>query len=84
LKEIGIHVVGDRLMFRHHLKELSRRDRFNKRMEALWHGVEQVFFSDHDRAFCVSTHFRSLVKHLVAIFTGKLTDSRLSLAYDTS
>eukprot|EP00980_Cylindrotheca_fusiformis_P016299 scaffold4841_cov132-Cylindrotheca_fusiformis.AAC.12 len=49
--EIGIDVVGDRLMFRHHLKDLSRKDRFNKRMQALWQGTEQIFFSDHDRAF---------------------------------
>ena len=54
LKEIGINVVGDRLMFKHHLKDLSRRDRFNKRMEVLWLGEEQVFFSNFDRSFFVS------------------------------
>lgn len=54
LQEIGIDVVGDRLMFKHHLKDLSRRDRFNKRMEVLWQGEEQVFFSSIDRSFFVS------------------------------
>lgn len=55
LKEIGIDVVGDRLMFKHHLKDLSRRDRFIKRMEILWQGEEQVFFSPFDRSFFVSS-----------------------------
>ena len=54
LKEIGIYVVGDRLMFKHHLKDLSRRNRFNSRMELLWEGEEQVFFSSVDRSFFVS------------------------------
>jgi hypothetical protein len=54
LKDMGINVVGDRLMFRYHLKLLSRKDRFNKRIETLWQGVEQVFFSDYDQAFFVS------------------------------
>jgi hypothetical protein len=49
LKEMGIDVVGDRLMFKHHLKQLSRRARFNKRIESLWEGEEQLFFSECDR-----------------------------------
>ena len=36
LKEMGVNIVGDRLMFKHQLKELARRERFNKRIEALW------------------------------------------------
>lgn len=49
LKEMGIGIVGDRLMFKHHLKDLSRRERFNKRIEALWEGEERIFFSEWDK-----------------------------------
>jgi len=49
LKEIGVEVVGDRLMFRHHLKSLCRQARLSKRVEALWEGEEQIFFSAWDR-----------------------------------
>mmetsp|Transcript_36840 Transcript_36840/g.89486 ORF Transcript_36840/g.89486 Transcript_36840/m.89486 type:complete len:163 (+) Transcript_36840:395-883(+) len=38
-------------MFKHHLKDLSKRDRYNKRMEVLWQGEEQVFFSSFDKSF---------------------------------
>lgn len=44
LKEMGIEVVGDRLLFRLCLKELSRRHRFHKRVEAIWHGEERLYF----------------------------------------
>eukprot|EP00934_Nitzschia_sp_Nitz4_P003226 Nitzschia sp. Nitz4//scaffold193_size40683//17234//20681//NITZ4_007499-RA/size40683-processed-gene-0.12-mRNA-1//1//CDS//3329540279//3216//frame0 len=50
LKEMGIQIVGDRLMFRHHLKTLARTQRYNKRMEGLWEGEERLFFSGCDRA----------------------------------
>jgi hypothetical protein len=49
LKEMGITVVGDRLMFRKYLKELSRRERFNKRIEPLWEGEERIFFNEFDK-----------------------------------
>jgi len=48
LKEMGIDVVGDRLMFKHYLKDMSRKSRFNKRIESLWEGQERIFFSDYD------------------------------------
>mmetsp|Transcript_2511 Transcript_2511/g.3351 ORF Transcript_2511/g.3351 Transcript_2511/m.3351 type:complete len:231 (-) Transcript_2511:273-965(-) len=51
LKEIGVNVVGDRLMAKHHLKELSRRARFMKRIEALWEGEERLYFSECDQTF---------------------------------
>jgi hypothetical protein len=50
LKEMGIDIVGDRLMFKHHLKSLARRARFNKRIESLWEAEERVFFSECDRS----------------------------------
>lgn len=49
LKEMGVDVVGDRLMFKHHLQDLSRRERYNKRIESLWEGEERIFFSDCDK-----------------------------------
>jgi hypothetical protein len=49
LKEMGVGIVGDRLMFRHHLKDLSRRERYNKRIESIWEGEERVFFSECDK-----------------------------------
>jgi len=49
LKEMGVDVVGDRLMFKHYLKDLSRRERYNKRIEALWEGEERIFFSECDK-----------------------------------
>jgi hypothetical protein len=51
---MGIRVVGDRLMFKSHLQELARRERFNKRIESLWVGEERIFFSDIERSLCVS------------------------------
>lgn len=45
LKEMGIDVVGDRLLFKLCLKELSRNQRFHKRIESLWEGKEKLFFS---------------------------------------
>lgn len=49
LKQMGIDIVGDRLMFKHHLKDLSRRERYNKRIESFWEGEERIFFSDCDK-----------------------------------
>ena len=46
LKEMGISVVGDRLMFKHFLKDLSRRERSRKRIESLWDGQERLFHSE--------------------------------------
>jgi hypothetical protein len=51
LKEMGIHVVGDRLMFKSHLKELSRRERFLHRIQSYWEGRERLFVSDCERNF---------------------------------
>jgi SAM domain (Sterile alpha motif) len=45
LKDMGIGIVGDRLLFRHVIQQLSRRERFHKRITSLWDGQEQVFFS---------------------------------------
>lgn len=50
LKEMGVNVVGDRLMFKRHLKELSSCERFNRRIESLWEGEERIFFSDCDKS----------------------------------
>eukprot|EP00536_Pseudo-nitzschia_multiseries_P016094 jgi/Psemu1/292357/fgenesh1_pg.1019_\ len=50
LKEMGVGVVGDRLMFKHYLKDLARRERYNKRIETLWEGKERIFFTGCDRA----------------------------------
>mmetsp|Transcript_23044 Transcript_23044/g.25866 ORF Transcript_23044/g.25866 Transcript_23044/m.25866 type:complete len:244 (-) Transcript_23044:1285-2016(-) len=49
LKEMGVDIVGDRLMFKHHLQDLSRRERYMKRIESLWEGQERIFFSDCDK-----------------------------------
>jgi hypothetical protein len=43
LKEMGIKIVGDRLMFRHYIQQLSRHDRFNSRVKAIWEGEERLF-----------------------------------------
>ena len=53
LKEMGIDVIGDRLMFKHHLKELARRERFNRRIQSHWEGTEQVFFNDTEKSILV-------------------------------
>jgi hypothetical protein len=55
LKEMGITVVGDRLMFKHHLKDLSRRERFNKRIETHWEGEERIFFNETEQSVLVSS-----------------------------
>ena len=49
LKEMGVDIVGDRLMFKHHLNDLSRRERYNKRIESIWEGEEWIFFSECDK-----------------------------------
>jgi len=49
LKEMGVNIVGDRLMFKHHLQDLSRRERYNKRIQSLWEGTERIFFSECDK-----------------------------------
>jgi SAM domain (Sterile alpha motif) len=51
LKDMGISIVGDRLMFKHVIQQLSRRERFHKRIIAsLWVGEEQVFFSPAEQS----------------------------------
>lgn len=57
LKEMGVSVVGDRLMFRHYIKELARRQRFTKRIEPLWEGEERIFINECDKqcATCCGT-----------------------------
>mmetsp|Transcript_22485 Transcript_22485/g.25595 ORF Transcript_22485/g.25595 Transcript_22485/m.25595 type:complete len:236 (+) Transcript_22485:165-872(+) len=50
LKEMGINIVGDRLMFKHHLQDLARRERYNHRIESLWEGKERVFFSELEKS----------------------------------
>jgi len=50
LKEIGINIVGDRLLFKMCLKEMSRKHRFHKRIESLWEGGEKLFFSDCEKS----------------------------------
>lgn len=49
LKDMGITCVGDRLMFKHHLRELSRMERSHRRLEPLWEGRERIFFSQWDQ-----------------------------------
>lgn len=49
LKEMGMTIVGDRLRFKRSLKELARRERFHKRIAALWEGQERLFFSTFQR-----------------------------------
>jgi hypothetical protein len=46
LREMGVTVVGDRLMFKRYLQELSRRERANNRLDAIWEGEERIFFGD--------------------------------------
>jgi len=45
LKDMGIEIVGDRLLFKLSIKELSRRHRFHKRVEPIWDGKERLYFS---------------------------------------
>lgn len=45
LKDMGIDVVGDRLLFKLCLKELARRQRHHKRIESMWQGEERLYFS---------------------------------------
>jgi hypothetical protein len=49
LKDMGINVIGDRLMFRHYIKQLSRHDRFNSRVKPIWEGEERLFYSECDK-----------------------------------
>jgi len=51
LKDMGITIVGDRLLFQRSLKELARRERFHKRIESIWEGEERVFFSTCGQRF---------------------------------
>jgi len=55
---MGVLVVGDRLMFKHHLKELHRKHRYNRRLEGLWEGREQVFFNETEQQILVSANQR--------------------------
>jgi hypothetical protein len=75
---MGINVVGDRLMFKHHLKDLSRRERFNKRIESLWIGVEQIFFSDFEKSVFVSI-LVLLVSPRTILYSCGLTKHELAL-----
>lgn len=50
LKDMGVTIVGDRLLFQRCIKDLSRRERHQARIQVLWEGVERVFFSSYDRA----------------------------------
>jgi hypothetical protein len=43
LKELGIHIIGDRLLFRHLLQELSRHQRFQRSLQPYWQGQEHLF-----------------------------------------
>lgn len=54
LKEMGMTIVGDRLRLKRSLKELSRRERYHKRIAALWQGEERLFFSScHQQCWTV-------------------------------
>ncbi len=72
LKEIGINIVGDRLLFKMCLKEMSRKHRFHKRIESLWEGEEKLFFSDCEKScftcggFCPVDpgHYKLTTNHL--------------------
>ena len=77
LKEMGVDIVGDRLMFKHHLQDLSRRERYMKRIESLWEGEERIFFSDCDKLIFTIGGFCPVVsilflKRLTRIFTNML------------
>lgn len=74
LKEIGVNVVGDRLMFKHHLKDLSQRERYNKRIESIWDDEERIFFSECDKNFFTCNGFCP-----VDPSTYKLTSSHLKV-----
>jgi len=50
LKEMGVHIVGDRLMFKRYIRDLSKRERFHRRNEPLWEGQERLFFSECDKS----------------------------------
>mmetsp|Transcript_2072 Transcript_2072/g.4881 ORF Transcript_2072/g.4881 Transcript_2072/m.4881 type:complete len:236 (+) Transcript_2072:111-818(+) len=53
LKDMGITIVGDRLMFKHYIKQLSRHDRFTNRVKSMWEGEEQLFYSECDKT-CIT------------------------------
>lgn len=82
LKELGIDIVGDRLMFKHHLKELSRRERFNKRIETHWEGIEQVFFNEREQAILVRLKLRNTILQKGYLPTIEKTESlRLKVSF---
>lgn len=49
LKDMGITIVGDRLMFKHYIKQLSQHVRFTNRVKSMWEGEEQLFYSECDK-----------------------------------
>jgi hypothetical protein len=49
LREMGVIAVGDWLMFKRYLNELSQRERANNCLDAIWEGEERIFFGDCDQ-----------------------------------
>lgn len=54
LREMGIHIVGDRLLFHWHLQELSRRQRFQRSLQPYWQGQEHLFASPCAHICCTA------------------------------
>lgn len=77
LKEMGIHVVGDRLMFKHFLKELSRRERFNHRIQSLWVGEERIFFSEAEQSVMTCGGFCPVDPSVYTLTTNHLRVKRV-------
>lgn len=50
LKDMGITIVGDRLLFKRHLEVLIQHHRYRRRIQPIWQGEERLFFSNLDRA----------------------------------
>lgn len=74
LKDMGITIVGDRLMFRHYVKQLSRHDRFHSRVTSMWEGEERMFYSDCDKRCTTCCGFCPIDPS-----TYKLTSSHLRI-----
>jgi hypothetical protein len=49
IKDMGITIVGDRLLFRQVIQSLSKKARFVDRTKVIWEGKEVLYFGCFDR-----------------------------------
>jgi len=49
LKDMGLHIVGDRLRIKALIDTLGRKHRYNKRMKVWWEGTEQLYWTSVDQ-----------------------------------